>query len=425
MKLKLHGTNVLTRNLQSTARITIDRGGTRSSKSYSLLQLMLIKCIFEHKKKFLFLRKTLPSLRISSLTDFKMIVTDMGLWPRIRQEKQTNDFWLNGNLIHFDSLDKPEKKKSTSWNYIFFEEFPDFTMEDFRTMQLYLSAHPGPDGVTYKPLYERPEVEVQVKNQIYGALNPIDEHCWVKTDLLDQESWDTNEIVSTYKDNLKNLHPDIVKAIQDLERQDHNFYLVYTLGQWGHLENIIYSNWSVIPRQDLPNDRQIIETVYGFDFGYSHPSTIIRIDFTDLACYEQELLYQTKLKPDQLVERALDLIPKNYRTKDMFCDNAEPATIQMLCDAGLNALPADKDVRNGINCVKMQDCRITEDSVHLIKEKRSYSYKTDKNGHVIEGEPVKFNDHVVDAERYAIFSYLSKYGGGSDFAGETGGSAYS
>ena len=417
-----NATNVLIRNLKSTSRITINRGGTRSSKSYSLLQLLLIKCLNERKKKFLFLRKTFPSLRISSLTDFKMIVSDMGLWPYIRQEKQTNDFWLNGNLIHFDSLDKPEKKKSTSWNYIFFEEMPDFTPDDFQTMQLYLSAHPGPDGVTYEPF---PGLTVQVKNQIYGALNPIDEYCWVKTDLLDSDAWDTNEIVSTYKDNIQNLHPDVVKAIKDLEKQDHNFYLVYTLGQWGQLENIIYSNWHIIPRQDLPGERQIIETVYGMDFGYSHPSTLIRVDFTEDKCFEQELLYQTKLKPDQLVEKTLELIPRDHHGKYIYCDNAEPATIQMLCDAGLNAFPADKDVRNGINCVKMQECCISEDSVHLIKEKRGYSYKMDKDGRVQEGEPVKFNDHLMDGERYAIFNHISQNGYGNEFAGDTGDSAYS
>lgn len=408
MKLyEFHGTNVLKRNLASTARITINRGGTRSSKSYSLLQLMLIKALQERKKKFLFLRKTFPSLRISSLTDFKEIVTDMGLWPYIRQEKITNDYWLNGNLIHFDSLDKPEKKKSTSWNYIIFEEMPDFTMDDFQTMQLYLSAHPG-----------------QGKNQIYGALNPIDEYCWVKTDLLDHSAWDTNEIVSTYKDNLSNLHPDVIKAIQDLEKQDENFYQVYTLGQWGKLENIVYSNWTIIHRADLPNERQIVETVYGVDFGYSHPAAIVRVDFTDSLCYEQELLYQTKLEPDRLVERALELIPRECRSKYMFCDNSEPATIQMLCDAGFNAYEADKDVRNGINCVKMQDCRITEDSVNIIKEKRGYAFKKDKNGHVIEGEPVKFRDHAMDAERYAIYTYLKQYGTGAEFIGEVADSVY-
>jgi phage terminase large subunit len=413
------GTNVLKRNLLSTARITINRGGTRSSKSYSLIQLLLIKALLEKKKKFLFLRKTFPSLRISSITDFQMIASDMGIWPLIRAEKQMNNYWLAGNLIHFDSLDKPEKKKSTSWNYIFFEEMPDFTFDDFKTMQLYLSAHPGPDGISYEVSRG---IQVQVKNQIYGALNPIDEYCWVKTELLDKETWDTNEIVSTYLDNINNLHPDVVKAIRDLEKQDHNFYLVYTLGKWGKLENIIYSNWSIIPRMDLPNDRQIIETIYGVDFGYSHPAAIVRIDFTDSCCYEQELLYQAKLTPDQFVEKALELIPYSHRDKYIFCDNAEPATIEMMCNAGLNAYSADKDVRNGINCVKMQDCRITEDSVNLIKEKRGYAYKKDKDGRVIEGEPIKFNDHAVDAERYAIYTYLSQFGSSS---GEifTGGSA--
>ena len=94
-------------------------------------------------------------------------------------------------------------------------DFKDVLFEDFKTMQLYLSAHPGPDGVSYEVF---PGVTVQVKNQIYGALNPIDENCWVKTELLDKSAWDTNEIVSTYKDNIKNLHPDVVRAIRNFRK---------------------------------------------------------------------------------------------------------------------------------------------------------------------------------------------------------------
>ena len=47
---------------------------------------------------------------------------------------------------------------------------------------------------------------------------------------------------------------------------------------------------------------------------------------------------------------------------------------------------------------------ITKSSVNLIKEIESYSWKTDLNGNILE-EPVKFNDHALDALRYAVYSY--------------------
>jgi phage terminase large subunit len=88
---------------------------------------------------------------------------------------------------------------------------------------------------------------------------------------------------------------------------------------------------------------------------------------------------------------------------EIFCDNAEPKTIEELRRAGYNAKPADKDVREGIRKVKGQPLYITEKSVNLIKEIRSYKWKTDKDGKVLD-EPIKFNDHAIDALRYAIFT---------------------
>ncbi len=206
MEIEISGTKIFQRNLESRAEIVINRGGTRSSKSYSILQLIIFKALSEKKKRFLFLRKTFPALRLSSLPDFRGIIADLGLYPYIKEEKQEHNFWVNGNLIHFDSLDDPQKKKSSKWNYIIFEEFTDFFLTDFLTMRLYLSADPG-DGM----------------NQIFCPFNPIDENHWIKTELIDKKNFDVEEIVSTWRDNVQNLHPQVVKYIQDLIKQDENF----------------------------------------------------------------------------------------------------------------------------------------------------------------------------------------------------------
>ena len=50
---------------------------------------------------------------------------------------------------------------------------------------------------------------------------------------------------------------------------------------------------------------------------------------------------------------------------------------------------------------------ITKNSINLLKEIKSYKWKTDKDGRVME-EPVKFRDDLMDAMRYAIYTKLSK-----------------
>ena len=100
-----------------------------------------------------------------------------------------------------------------------------------------------------------------------------------------------------------------------------------------------------------------------------------------------------------------------FKNREIFCDNAEPKTIEELIRAGFNAKPADKDVTEGIRKVKSMPLYITERSVNILKEIRSYKWKSDKDGRAIKDkdrdEPVKFMDHAMDAIRYAVFTKLS------------------
>ena len=68
--ISIKATKLFYRNRESKAQIVINRGGSRSSKSHSIAQLLLLERFFTQKnKKILVLRKTLPSLRISVYQD--------------------------------------------------------------------------------------------------------------------------------------------------------------------------------------------------------------------------------------------------------------------------------------------------------------------------------------------------------------------
>ncbi len=57
--------------------------------------------------------------------------------------------------------------------------------------------------------------------------------------------------------------------------------------------------------------------------------------------------------------------------------------------------------------MKTKKLHIHERCINTIKEIQGYKYKEDRNGNVLE-EPVKFNDHTMDALRYAVFTYYGK-----------------
>jgi phage terminase large subunit len=89
---------------------------------------------------------------------------------------------------------------------------------------------------------------------------------------------------------------------------------------------------------------------------------------------------------------------------EIFADAAEPKTIHEIYQSGFNIKPADKDVYAGIMRVKSQPLFIKKDSVNLINELKKYRWKSDANGKVIDKQPIKLNDHILDALRYAVYS---------------------
>lgn len=188
--------------------------------------------------------------------------------------------------------------------------------------------------------------------------------------------------------------------IERLKDADENYWRVYGLGEKGVSGETIYTHWRTC--KELPGKG---ETWYGQDFGYNVASALVKVEYYEGGVYVDEVLYETKLTTGDLIERYKGLGIR--RPVEVFCDAAEPKTIEEMLRAGMNAKPADKDVTEGIRKVKSLPLFITERSTNLIKEIKSYKWKTDKTGLVLD-EPVKFNDHALDALRYAVFTKLHK-----------------
>jgi phage terminase large subunit len=280
---------------------------------------------------------------------------------------------------------------SSEWNYIWIEEATEFTWEEYQTIKLRLRAK-SKDGIP---------------NQIFLSFNPIDEMHWIKEKLVADPTQNLKEIVSSYKDN-PFLPEEYIKDLENLQFQDISVYNVYTLGNWGKLENIIYKNWDTCPY--IPDQTAVDRVFYGLDFGYNDPSALIECRVKGKDIWEKEHLYHTKLTNSDLISRLMTIIPEEKRQKHViYADSAEPDRIKEIKDAGFRIRPAIKQVANGIDIVKRYNVHILEDSLNLIKEKRAYSWKKDRNGNVTD-EPIGIWDHLMSAERYAIHSGLKGAG---------------
>ena len=373
------------------ARINFVYGGASSGKSHSMGQFFVKKFFEEeHNKQFLVIRKTLPSLRITAYKLIIDLISEYGLPFNLNKSEMLLTF--NGNEMYFKSLDDPEKIKSFNVNYIWAEELTDFTLQDFRRLLMILRA------ANDKP------------NQLFGTFNPIDAFHWINTKfMVISDGKRVNSLHSTYLDNPFNTQ-DYIDELEALKDEDEQYYLVYNKGEWGIRKNIIYTNWDTIPFEQFPNYDTCDFTIYGIDFGFTNPSAIVEIRFKDGIIYEREMLYERGLTNPQLIEKAKGLILDPYAY--IYADSAEPARVKEFKKDFQNIKGAKKgggSVSIGIDFVKRHRQHISSDSINLINEKRAYKYKEDNNENILEA-PVAWLDHLMDAERMAIYSHLVKMG---------------
>ncbi len=373
-------TPVYEKNLDSKDKTIVNVGGAGSSKSHSIAQILIQKLVNEKGKTIGVCRKTFPALR---MTAYKLIIDllkEYGIYRESNHNKGNNTYSYNSSMFQFFSLDDPEKIKSADFSYIWMEEANEFTYEDYTIMKLRL---------------RKPTI---TKNQMFLSLNPVDAHGWIPTRLISEP--DVEVIHSTYLDN-PFLNDDYIKTITDLINQDANFYKIYALGEWGLLQRRIYINYKIIP--ELP-DMQEAKWAYGLDFGLVNPSVIVKGYLYDNRFYLEEKLYQSGLTNKDIIEKFT-----HEERGDIYGDPSAKQMIAEICQAGFNAYEAHKDVKDGIDLCQRQTLLIPESSANLIKEIQSYQWKEDREGNVLS-EPVKFNDHLMDAMRYVIYGITERYG---------------
>ena len=238
--------------------------------------------------------------------------------------------------------------------------------------------------------------------QLFGAFNPIDAFHWIKTECYDKATGNMAFHHSTYRHNP--FVSEITKEnYRSLKEQNNTLWLIYSEGEWGALESLIYSNYDI--RDIFPE--HFDEVIYGYDFGFSNPCAIVKIGILDNEFYLEELLYEGGLTSSKFVDKLGELGIDKYSSQ--YGDSNRADYIDEIYNSGYNVKGAEKgagSVIEGIDAVKKQRLHVKSSSLNLIKELKAYSFKKDKNDHIID-EPVKFNDHLCDASRYAITGYLS------------------
>lgn len=369
-------TPVYQRNLAaylSNSPIICNEGGSRSSKSYSIIQLL---CGLARKTKLRIsiVSHSLPHIKRGAFRDFKQIMEEIGWW-REDDWGATNFVYSfsNGSYIELFGLEDEGKARGPGRDILFVNEA----------------------NLISKTLFD--QLAMRTTGKIFLDWNPADFNSWVY-DLADNPKY--TRIHSTYKDNIHNLTQQQIEYIESYKTLPDDFmWKVYGLGQRGAAKELIYTNWKYYDEEPKGGD-----LFYGLDFGYTNPAAMVQIIHYEGANYVREILYKTSLQLPDLVSLIKQMTVKR---KVIYADCAEPRTIEEIYRAGVNVKPSDKDVWAGIVGVKSYPLFVDRRSTNLIAELQSYKWRKDKNDNILE-EPVKANDHLADAMRYGIFTHLTK-----------------
>ena len=371
---KIKTTNVFNKAYKSINRITCLQGGTRSSKTYSLCQLFIIKALQNTGKTFTIVRKTLPACKGSVYRDFLNILKDLEIYSEEYHNKSELSYTLNNNLVEFISVDQPTKIRGRKRNYLWLNEANEFSYEDWTQLIL------------------------RTTEQIYLDYNPSDPYSWIYEKVNTRE--DCTFIKSTYLAN-PFLDKDTIAEIERLKDIDPDYWRVYGLGEIGTIQTMIFRNF------ELVDDMQGRLIGYGLDFGFTNsPTALVEVRLLDDSLYIKELLYEKRLTNTDLANKLKEF--GIDRQAEIIGDSAEPKSIEEIYRQGFNIKPAKKGagIHLGIDIMRRYKLNITKDSLNAIKEFRSYKWATDKNGDVLNN-PVKINDHLVDAVRYLCLNKLS------------------
>ena len=367
--MEIKATNIFQRNYEalsnSGVRFIINQGGSRSSKTYSLCQLIIVYCLQNPNKVVSIVRKTFPALRATVMRDFFEIMKDLNIYEKTNHNMSENIYrFNNGSIVEFFSVDDEQKirgrKRDIGWcneaNELWFDDFQQLNM---RTEQKLIFDYNPSDSVSW--LYELPQ----------------DESVLIK---------------STYKDN-PFLPESIKRQIEDLKRTDEAQYQIYALGEKAISRTNIYNTWDFISDKPM----RFKNYVYGLDFGYNHPTALMRVYWCDNDIYIEPVIYESYLTTSELIEKfkTLDI----NQTDDILADYSRPEIIAEMQNAGYNVNNANKVVKQGIDYVKSFKVYAKDDK-RIIREYENYKYK--KVGDMITDEPIKMFDDAMDAVRYAV-----------------------
>ena len=373
MEVTINTTITFEHLLESKHRVTHHVGGTRSGKSYGILQFLIVKGL-ESTQTITVVRKTIPSLKRTVIKDFIDILKGLDIWNESNWNVSDRTYRLGDSIVQFINTDEPDKLRGVKSTILFIDEATEVDEES--SFQL----------------------GIRTSDKIIYAYNPTcSPYHWLRQ--MDECS----RYFTTYKNN-PYLERSVVKAIEELQRTNPKAWRTYGLGEFVQNDKAVFQ-FNVIDW--VPDDAEFV--CIGMDFGYSNdPTAIVSLFRKDREIYLVENCYERGLVTNDIAAKLRTIVGDNRW--EIWADSAEPRLIEELYRLGFNIRPVVKgkdSINFGIQVLQNYSINIPKTCQNIVNEFYGYEWETDRFGKQLD-RPIDFNNHCIDAARYAAMMRLSQ-----------------
>ena len=340
-----------------------EQGSSRSSKTWSNIQWLVMRAFNVPGTTISIVRKTFPALRRSVYRDFVQIMQDFGLWNDREMNKSEFVYHFgNGSWIEFFSCENEQKLRGSKRQILFVNEANEISFLEWQQLQMRTTVFSILD---YNPSFS-------------------EEH-WINQ--VNEEDR-TFYFISTYKDN-PFLEQKVIDEIESLQWKNKSLWQVYGLGQRAIVEGLIFPHIEIV--DSIPRQAEKHRYV-GMDLGYSSdPTAIVEVSFWHNRMYIHELCYRTHMLTSDIIKelKAIEWQP------EIISESADPRMIDEIYNAGLDIHPVHKyggSINAGLTKMQEYEICVTRTSTNVIKEFRNYTYRQDKEGKWLN-EPIDAFNH--------------------------------
>jgi phage terminase large subunit len=366
-------------------RFIINKGGSRSSKTYSTLQLLYVIAKDAPKKRIIHVVSySTPHLRDGAITDFEDIIQNEGEDLEQVRLKNPYTYTIGNSIIRFIGIDKAGRALGGQKHILFINEA---NLMKWKVVHQLIQRTTETVFIDYNP-----SVEFWVDTE---GINTRDNAITLTSTFLDNLDNLTASQITEFKEGKRKHDQEVAK---DVQGHWFNWWRVYGLGKNGVVEGAIFNNWSVGEFDET------LPIMYGMDFGFKDPFTLLKVAFDakTMTIYLHEEIYKSNLAPNDIIELLNAKIPN--KDSLILADSADPTQIRGIKNNGFNIIGLGKEkVVIGIRHLQNWQFKVTETSDNLIRELNNYVW-LDKKGEV----PLDAENHLLDPLRYTEKFYRYK-----------------